>query len=273
MQMKIETEELRRNRLVIGTPMYGQQCTAQFHTSVVSLCLHAGKIGVPLTAITRFCSLVTVGRNECCQRFLESDATHLLFIDADIGFSPDAVWQMLALQSESSPYDVLCAPYPRKEIDWRRVFQAARSVSADANPEYLAHIASSPVFNPLRRVETFALDKPFEVKHSGTGFMMIRRRTLERLRDAHPEWRCRWRRKEQMTQFFQAEIDQTTADSDGGAPFYLPEDYNFCRYVRDLGMKVWLCPWVNVSHTGAHTFAGSLCCWHGSDKITVRDVS
>ena len=39
---------------------------------------------------------------------------------------------------------------------------------------------------------------------------------------------------------------------------YLSEDYAFCRRLRAAGMRVWLCPWMAPTHTGSHTFTGSL---------------
>lgn len=39
---------------------------------------------------------------------------------------------------------------------------------------------------------------------------------------------------------------------------YLSEDYMFCHNIRKLGMKVWLCPWIELKHTGFYTFGGKL---------------
>ena len=39
---------------------------------------------------------------------------------------------------------------------------------------------------------------------------------------------------------------------------YLSEDYMFCQWVRNIGMKVWLCPWMKLQHVGSYVFGGSL---------------
>lgn len=39
---------------------------------------------------------------------------------------------------------------------------------------------------------------------------------------------------------------------------YLSEDYYFCQYLRKIGGKIWLCPWMKLSHTGSYVFGGSL---------------
>lgn len=39
---------------------------------------------------------------------------------------------------------------------------------------------------------------------------------------------------------------------------YLSEDYMFCQNARKIGLKVWLCPWMELKHTGTYTFGGSM---------------
>ena len=39
---------------------------------------------------------------------------------------------------------------------------------------------------------------------------------------------------------------------------YLSEDYMFCQWVRKIGLKVWMCPWMKLQHTGSYVFGGSL---------------
>jgi hypothetical protein len=50
----------------------------------------------------------------------------------------------------------------------------------------------------------------------------------------------------------------------GGAGFppksnrYLSEDYWFCQKAQEIGLKVWMCPWMQTGHMGTMTFGGSL---------------
>jgi GT2 family glycosyltransferase len=39
---------------------------------------------------------------------------------------------------------------------------------------------------------------------------------------------------------------------------HVSEDYAFCRGVREAGMRVWLCPWMILTHTGAYRFESRL---------------
>lgn len=38
----------------------------------------------------------------------------------------------------------------------------------------------------------------------------------------------------------------------------LSEDYFFCQELRKAGGKIWLCPWMRLTHTGSFVFGGSL---------------
>ena len=54
-------------------------------------------------------------------QFLDADKeddslTHLMFIDADIGFRGEAVRRVL-----ESGYDIACGIYPRKNIEWDKI--------------------------------------------------------------------------------------------------------------------------------------------------------
>lgn len=39
---------------------------------------------------------------------------------------------------------------------------------------------------------------------------------------------------------------------------YLSEDYWFCQKAQEIGLKTWLCPWMNLQHVGSYIFTGSL---------------
>ena len=39
---------------------------------------------------------------------------------------------------------------------------------------------------------------------------------------------------------------------------YLSEDYMFCQWAREIGIKTWMCPWMKLIHNGSYQFGGSL---------------
>ena len=58
------------------------------------------------------------------------------------------------------------------------------------------------------------------------------------------------------------EIQKSLEDSkkkmDSSTDRYLSEDYLFCQNARKAGMKVWLCPWMHLQHSGTYVFGGKL---------------
>lgn len=117
MEIKISSDELRKRKLFLGLPCYGGNCSAVFARSIADLtaaCTHYG-IAVQMYFLMNE-SLIQRARNYICDEFMRSDATHLMFIDSDIGFNPQDIIMMLALSSEDSEYDVLCGPYPKKSV-------------------------------------------------------------------------------------------------------------------------------------------------------------
>ena len=58
-------------------------------------------------------SLVTQGRNLCVSGFLESNYTHMLFIDSDIYFEATSIIKMIEKDK-----DIISIPYPLKTMMW-----------------------------------------------------------------------------------------------------------------------------------------------------------
>ncbi len=206
-------------------------------------------------------SLVTRARIYSADEFMRSGYTHMMFIDSDIGFKASDVLSLLALQSEESEYDVITGAYPKKCMAWEKIKAAVDQGYADKDPQNLELFVGDYVFNPIvREGETsIQLDRPVEISEAGTGFMMIRRPTLEKFEASYPNLTFRpdhvrtenFDGTREVFQYFQAEIDPESKR-------YLSEDYWFCKKIRDVGMKVWLCPWIELQHNGSYSFGGSL---------------
>lgn len=264
MEIKIDMEQLRKRKLFVATPMYGGQCNGMYTRSMCDLTSLCTRYGIELRSYFLFNeSLITRARNYCVDEFLRSGADHLLFIDSDIGFNPQDIIAMMALQTDDSQYDVIAGPYPKKCITWEKIVQAVNKGVADDNPGLLEDFVGDFVFNPAiddtEESRVIRLDQPAQVLEAGTGFMMIRRQTFEKYVAAYPNimYRPDHVRTEafdgtrEIGQYFQAEIDPESRR-------YLSEDYLFCQNTRKAGMKVWLCPWMHLQHSGTYVFAGKL---------------
>ena len=296
MDINVKVEELQKYKIFLATPMYGGMGTGLFTKScmdLATLCHHYGIQLVPYFLFNE--SLIPRARNYCTEIFMRSDCTHMMFIDADIGFNPNDVIALLALQTPESPYDIIGGPYPKKNISWEKIKVAVDKGFADENPNNLENFVGDYVFNPKGQ-GSFQLSEPAEMLEIGTGFMMVRRQTFEKFAAAFPQYSYKpdhvrtaeFDGSRNIMMYFQAEIDATdpgpifkklvsdlknVTDIDQAKKLidnaetaanvlksnrYLSEDYWFCQRIQDLGMKTWLCPWIKLVHLGTYVFGGSL---------------
>lgn len=314
MEIKVPVEELRKRKLFVATPMYGGQCSGMFTRSCNDLSALAVHYGIPLKFYYLFNeSLITRARNYCIDEFMRSDCTHMLFIDSDIGYSANDVVTMLALQSEESDYDILCAPYPKKTICWEKIKQAVDKGAADKDANTLEKYVGDYVINPAAGKNQIKLSEPSEVLEAGTGFMMIRRSSIQKFYDEYPELMYKpdhvrtasFDGSREIMAAFDALIDNKYAhirkdirrffelhpnatpkevidfiDDAGhnadGVPYskrYLSEDYMFCQWSRNIGLKVFLCPWMALNHVGTYVFGGTLADLASIGAAATADVS
>jgi len=260
MELTFNLNELRKNKLFIATPMYGGQCAGMFARSIADLSALCASNGIQIQFYFLFNeSLITRARNYCCDEFMRSDATHMMFIDSDIGFNPRDVIALMGLQTEDSEYDVIGGPYPKKCISWEKIKQAVDKGIADENPQLLEKYVGDYVFNPKNNQGQIPLGEPVEVLEIGTGFMMIRKKTLQKFIEAYPQYSYKpdhvrteaFDGSREIMMYFQAETDPKSKR-------YLSEDYWFCQKIQEIGMKTWFCPWMSMQHVGTYIFGGSL---------------
>ena len=260
-EISIDVGELRKRKILVATPMYGGMCGGQYTKSTADLAKLAMQYQMTIDFFYLFNeSLITRARNYCADEFLRNEEyTHLMFIDSDIGFNPNDVLSLAAIADPESDKDIICAPYPKKTISWEKIKLAVDKGFADENPHNLEKYVGDFVFNPTEGATEIAIEEPCEVMEGGTGFMMIQRKTFEKYAAAYPElmYKPDHVRSEnfdgtrEIMCYFDALIDPKSKR-------YLSEDYMFCQWAREIGLKVWMCPWMQLGHTGTYTFAGSL---------------
>jgi hypothetical protein len=204
-------------------------------------------------------SLITRARNYCVDEFLRSDAQHLMFIDSDIGFNPQDVIALMALQAQDEKYDIIGGPYPKKCISWEKIKQAVDKGVADEDPNVLEKFVGDYVFNPKGGQAQIAIGEPCEVLEIGTGFMMIDKRAMEKFRDSYPQYM--YKPDHVRTEHFDGSREilmAFQAETDPASKRYLSEDYWFCQKAQAIDLKTWLCPWMKMQHVGTYIFGGSL---------------
>jgi hypothetical protein len=254
-KIEIPLEQLRQRSIFIATPMYGGNCTGPFVKSCLDLQATCNKYGVGIVFYFLFNeSLITRARNYLVDEFLRSTCTHLMFIDSDIDFQPMDVLALLAFDKP-----VNGGPYPKKTIAWEKIFDAVKLGMVDDNPNKLEAFVGDYVFNVAPGTKEIPLDKPVEVLEIGTGFMMIKREVFEPFQKAYPELMFKpdhnrtahFDGSREICAFFDTVIDPKTGR-------YLSEDYMFCQWARNIGITVWICPWMKLKHLGTYVFGGDV---------------
>jgi|688.fasta_scaffold02070_24 hypothetical protein len=262
MEIKIPIEKLRERGLFVATPMYGGQCAGMFAKSCADLSAICTQYGIPLQYYYLFNeSLVTRARNYCCDEFMRSTSEHMMFIDSDIGFNPQDVIALMALQAQDEDlYDIIGGPYPKKCISWEKIKHAVDKGVADDDASVLEKFVGDYVFNPKGGQQSIPLSEPVEVLEIGTGFMMVSKKAMKKFEDAYKDqysYKPDHVRTEhfdgsrEILQYFQAEIDPVSKR-------YLSEDYWFCQKAQAIGLRTWFCPWMKMQHVGTYIFGGSL---------------
>jgi hypothetical protein len=237
--------------VLIGTPCYGGLVTHVYMQSVLRLMMAPAQPGVRLGIImSAHDSLITRARNAIVANFLDTpDATHLMFIDADIGFELAEFYRLLAFDA-----DLAAGRYPLKVRDWAKTAALLAKAGPGANLESLG---LNYVGHPVAIADLETRDGFMTGVYAGTGFMLIKRPVLERMIEAYPETKYReaqtYPKASQPSRHLYNLFD-CTIDPDSGD--YLSEDFTFCQRWRKLGEKLWLDTQSALVHVGSHEFKG-----------------
>ena len=118
MDIKTVTEDYNKPKIFVATPCYVGGVHVKYLESMLALQQLFIKYGLGFEYFNiPFDSLIPRARNASVTRFLQSKtSTHLLFIDADIQFSPESVIKML-----KEDKDVIAGCYPKKAIDFESI--------------------------------------------------------------------------------------------------------------------------------------------------------
>jgi hypothetical protein len=240
------------HHIFVATPMYGGMCAGYYTQSSLQLSSLLAQKGIGVSFSFMFNeSLITRARNGLAHAFLKTEATHLMFIDADIYYNPNDV---VSLIEADKP--IICGIYPKKEINWDTV---ERAVKNGVPKEQLKAHTGSFVVNLVdyQGEVTVPINQPVEIFNGGTGFMLIKREVFEQMAPNMPFYvndvhdLGRQLGEDRITEFFATSIEP-------GTQRLLSEDYHFCYNWRQQGGKVYAAPWAQLSHIGTYAFDGRL---------------
>jgi hypothetical protein len=222
-QIQVNIDYLKTTRVHICMPCYGGQLTESTFMSYIKWANTCRQLGIDWTMETMTNeSLISRARNTLTAKFLHNkESTHLMFIDADIGFEP---WHLLVMLNRD--VDVIGGLYPMKSLPIKWCVNGFEG--AEEGPDGLQ-----------------------EVSKTGTGFMLIKRHVFEKL-DAHPATKPFINDiglPAELNPYMKTYFDTAVRENR-----YYSEDWTFCENWRDLGGKVWVDKRVLLKHTGTYVF-------------------
>jgi len=214
------TVDLRGKCVAIGSPAYGDSFCSDYVRSVLETQLALAKHGVDMAFVTARDALVTRARNAVVSVFMDiPEATHLWFMDADMGWRPEAVLRMIA-----SGHDV-CGIAGKRKID---------------KPSYCVNVEA-----PISKRDPFGF---ITVNDIGTGCMLISKEAIRKIMDAFPEKYNDASLGRTIHNIFETHVDEND--------FFWSEDYTFCRKWRAIGGEIWCDPTQSLTHIGQKAWAG-----------------
>ena len=227
-------------KIFIATPMFGSQCAGIYTDSMLRAYDMYARVGLGLQHKFEYNgSLIPILRTNLAHDFLNSDATHLLFIDADIGFDPRYILEILNVQL-STGLAIVGAPYLKKNIHWQKV---ADYLQSGGDIKDVNHHTGGYALETLDGVELdTTATAPVEVKYIGAGFTLIPRETFALFKSTFPEYTYGGGTR---TMYFTSGIQDD---------IHVSEDVFFCNQIREAGGRIGCCPWMKISHQGNYVY-------------------
>ena len=205
-------------------PCFGGQISEVTFTSFVRFIAKAPQWGLEWSLDTLVNeSLIPRGRNALVARAMHNPrATHLMFLDADIGFDPEYI--LMLLQDD---VDVIGGGYPKKSlpIDY--------------------------VINPLPNGESD--ETKAEVERIGTGFLLLKRDVFAQMAKAMPDLKYRDdcgldpSINKHLYAYFECGLF--------GEKVFMSEDWLFCNRWRQMGGRIFISKRFALTHVGNYAFS------------------
>jgi hypothetical protein len=215
--------EKKQIRVYVATPAYDGKVHTDFAVSLAESCMYAASMGIHVTAsVMGNGAFIDLARNNFAHMFLQTDCTHLFFIDSDLRWEPRA---FLGLATSGRP---VCAGIYRKRQE--------------------------PEEYPVRFLED--KEGAIEIADGGwikcdrvaTGFLCIERRVIEEMtKDAEIYSQGGGGICDKVAKLFYTKL----VAGDDGVSRFMGEDYAWCDdYVTRYNEPIWVWPDFDFDHDG-----------------------
>ena len=212
--------------VMIAMPCY-DSVKVNTTVAVIKVIQQLAKSGVAVGINTIKSPLIHQARNYLTSVFLDSDFTHLLFIDSDVEFEPEAVLRMLVAKK-----DDICTPYRVKSMDVDKKI-------------YTVEIKEA------RRMEAGDI---MEISAGPTGIMLIHRDVFKKIIEKFPDLKIKnsvFPKPGPDHKYYYNFFDFKFEDG-----YSSGEDVSFCKLVEKVGFKLYANTASFTKHHGSYAWGG-----------------
>lgn len=209
-------------KIMIATPAYSGNVTISYALSYARTATMLSANGIDVhPQIAPSGSLLVAERNRLVQSFWESDCTHMLCIDADLGWPAEAVLAMLKAEKE-----FVAGVYPARGQTNEFIFRPVKNEHGNI-------------------VQDEAHQHLLKMEYIPAGFMLIAKSAILKMREKHPDLYYEPKDKRNNPEaghcFFNTEVYEGE---------FWGEDFVFCRKAREAGVDIWVDPLIQFDHAG-----------------------
>lgn len=264
---KIFTDYIAKTKphIVFLTPCYNSSLYCTYTESLLQTMFMCKDLGIEATV--HFCrndSLVSRARNNLIAKAMSiKTATHFMFIDADITWSPFDILKLLVADKS-----IIGGIYPIKNYEWEKLIanpnlvneilaRKQKSQLKDVHSD-VSYLKTNMVRYNINYVSNYLeiQNNLIKVRHLATGFMLIKRQVIELMSKAFPQTKY----VDDVNFLKGAENDFAFALFDCGVEdnHYFSEDWMFCHRWSKMGGDIFSDITIDLDHTGIETYKGSL---------------
>lgn len=246
------------------TPCYASLCYVNYVLCLINTINMFKNFNIPLQIV--FCrndSLISRARNNLVAKAMSNlEMTHIMFIDNDITWDPVDIIKLIV-----SDKNIVGGVYPLKKYNWDKLLEpnAIEKMKERKENSQLSKIITDEnmIQHNLLRYNVNYIDSYLKidknltkVKHIATGFMMIKRETIEQmiLELPHTKYTDDVGFLEGDENKFAYALFDCGVEDD----HYYSEDWLFChRWSSKLKGDIFLDVSINLKHTGNEDYNGS----------------
>jgi len=249
-------------KISVATPAFGEMFYTPYVQSMLRLQRAIHQRSWTMRHATVAYAYIGEARNYLLTHWYDkSDATHLLFVDADMGFEPQLIFDMIALEKP-----VVGVIYTKRQVNLEKLAELSAKGEKPAQAIARAH---DFIVRPLRGRQPRRLKGFMEVEGCGTGIMLIQRAAIATMLKLIPDINDINAKK---TSPLAADLDRMIRAFDNidanGAP--LMDDFAFCYRWQNLCKgELWARADQSVTHIGMHRFVASYSDAGFSQRVTV----